>query len=63
MNRNRDGKRKLFFHSWWQRGKPFLSYGKVSRMQKRRMKTIHMIRVASAPGSTPRGETGMIAAQ
>src|SRR5436305_4336627 len=48
MNRNWVGKRKLFFHSWWQRGKPILSYGKVSPMQKRRMKTIHTIRVATS---------------
>jgi len=60
MNRGKVGKRKLFFHSWWQRGKPILPYGKVSRMQKRRMKTIHMIRVASAEGSTPRSEIWMM---
>jgi len=48
INRDWVGKRKLFFHSWWQRGKPILPYGKASSMQKRRMKTIHMIHVCRA---------------
>src|SRR3954464_3191102 len=47
INRDAVGKRKLFFHSWWQRGKPFLPYGKDSSMQKRRMRTIHTFRVAT----------------
>jgi hypothetical protein len=63
INRDSVGKRKLFFHSWWQRGKPFLPYGKDSRMQKRRMKTIHTNRVPSAARSTPPGEIVMIHAR
>ena len=37
MNRDWVGKRKLFFHSWWQRGKLILPYGKHSKKQKRRI--------------------------
>jgi hypothetical protein len=29
INRDRLGKRKLFFHSWWQRGKPFFHTEKL----------------------------------
>src|ERR1044072_560244 len=46
INRNWVGKRNLFFHSWWQRGKPILPYGKDLKKQKRRI-CFHTIRVAT----------------
>jgi hypothetical protein len=38
MNRDRLGKRKLFFHSWWQRGKPFFHTEKIRRCKKEERK-------------------------
>jgi hypothetical protein len=52
INRNWVGKRKLFFHSWWQRGKPILPYGKDFNKQKRRISFFTRFALQLA-GSTP----------
>src|SRR6476469_9784936 len=46
INRNWVGKRNLFFHSWWQRGKQFFHTEKIPR-SKREEFVFHTIRVAT----------------
>src|SRR6185369_14619378 len=47
INRDWIGKRKLFFHSWWQREKTISSIRKTFADAKGKNETIHTFRVAS----------------
>jgi predicted amidohydrolase YtcJ len=53
INRNWVGKRNLFFHSWWQRGKQFFHTEKIGRSKREEYELFPLFALQPAGSTTP----------